>query len=104
LGLRLQTKGKSEGQKPYFLVHESCNFQIWVQRYNDYFIPAIPINDDFNFCKPPPCLGDRRDRGLLAGRTCRKEGSWRAEKKRVAVPKEWIYFVSICFLGRHINQ
>ena len=42
------------------------------------------------------------------------EDNWRAElaakkavsvpKKRVAVPKEWIYFVSICFLGRHINQ
>jgi hypothetical protein len=48
LGLHLQTKGKSEGQKPYFLFHESCNFQIWVQRYNNYFIPAIPINDDFS--------------------------------------------------------
>jgi hypothetical protein len=75
-----------------------------VKRYNNYFIPAIPINDDFNFCKPPP----------PALETDGTEDCWRTElaakkavsvpKKRVAVPKEWIYFVSICFLGRHINQ
>ncbi len=43
LGLHLQTQGYSEGQKPYFLNHEPCIFQIRLQRYDNIFYSAILI-------------------------------------------------------------